>query len=43
MVNKRKIYNSDHKDFLDIAVWCLEDALIAAYEQGKKDGIIPKE
>lgn len=29
-VSKRKIYN--------IAVWSLEDALIAAYEQGRKDG-----
>ena len=30
-------YN-DREDFLDIAVWSLEDALIAAYEQGRKDG-----
>lgn len=33
-----KAHNSDHEDFLDIAVWSLEDALIAAYEQGRKDG-----
>lgn len=33
-----KPHNSDSEDFLDIAVWCLEDALIAAYEQGRKDG-----
>ena len=30
-------YNDD-EDFHDIAVWCLEDALIAAYELGRKDG-----
>ncbi|MGH2161747.1 DUF6900 domain-containing protein, partial [Enterococcus faecalis] len=28
---------SDREDFLDIAVWSLEEALIAAYEQGRKD------
>lgn len=33
-----KAHNSDSEDFLDIAVWWLEDALIAAYEQGRKDG-----
>ena len=33
-----KAHNSDREDFLDIAVWSLEDALIAAYEQGRKDG-----
>ena len=33
-----KAHNSDHEDFLDIAVWSLEEALIAAYEQGRKDG-----
>ena len=33
-----KAHNSDREDFLDIAVWCLEDALIAAYEVGRKDG-----
>lgn len=33
-----KAHNSDREDFLDIAVWCLEDALIAAYEAGRKDG-----
>lgn len=32
-----KAHNSDREDFLDIAVWCLEDALIAAYEEGRKD------
>ena len=32
-----KAHNSDHEDFLDIAVWSLEDALIATYEQGRKD------
>ncbi len=29
-------YN-DREDFLDIAVWCLEGALVAAYERGRKD------
>ena len=33
-----KAHNSDREDFLDIAVWSLEAALIAAYEQGRKDG-----
>ncbi|HDU7703273.1 TPA: hypothetical protein RF508_002905 [Listeria monocytogenes] len=33
-----KVHNSDREDFLDIAVWSLEDALIATYEQGRKDG-----
>ena len=33
-----KAHNSDREDFLDIAVWSLEEALIAAYEQGRKDG-----
>ncbi|HFU3701933.1 TPA: hypothetical protein ACGOY2_001761 [Streptococcus suis] len=28
----------DHFQSGDIAVWSLEDALIAAYEQGRKDG-----
>ena len=28
----------DEKDFLDVAVWCLKDALIAAYELGKATG-----
>lgn len=25
----------DEKDFVDVSVWCLKDALIAAYEAGK--------
>ena len=33
-----KAHNSDREDFLDIAVWSLEGALIAAYEQGRKYG-----
>ena len=33
-----KAHNSDREDFLDIAVWSLEAALIVAYEQGRKDG-----
>ena len=33
-----KAHNSDREDFLDIAVWSLEEALIAAHEQGRKDG-----
>ena len=33
-----KAHNSDREDFLDIAVWSLEEALISAYEQGRKDG-----
>ena len=32
-----KAHNSDREDFLDIAVWSLEDSLIAAYEQARKD------
>ena len=35
-----KAHNRDREDFLDIAVWSLEEALIAAYEQGRKDGQI---
>ena len=27
--------NMDEHDFFDVAVWCLKDALIAAYEAGK--------
>ncbi|GFH40243.1 DUF6900 domain-containing protein [Lactococcus insecticola] len=30
-------HNSDSEDFLDVAVWSLEKALVAAYEQGKLD------
>ena len=26
---------SDDADFFDISVWCLKDALVAAYEAGK--------
>lgn len=26
---------SDEQDFIDVSVWCLKDALIAAYEAGK--------
>ena len=33
-----KAHNSDREDFLDIAVWSIEEALIAAYEQGRKYG-----
>ena len=32
-----KTLNSDYADFLEVAVWELEKALIAAYEQGRKD------
>lgn len=32
-----KAHNCDSEDFLEISVWCLEKALTAAYEQGKKD------
>lgn len=28
---------NDSEDFYDIAVWCLKDALIAAYELGRKN------
>ena len=35
-----KAHNSDREDLLDIAVWSLEDELIAAYEQGRKEGQI---
>lgn len=27
--------NMDEQDFFDISVWCLKDALVAAYEAGK--------
>ena len=27
----------DSEDFYDVAVWCLADALIEAYELGKKE------
>jgi hypothetical protein len=30
--------NNDSDDFFDIAVWCLKDALVAAYELGKATG-----
>ena len=30
--------NMDELDFLDVSVWCLKDALIAAYELGKATG-----
>ena len=29
---------SDELDFIDVSVWCLEDALAAAYEAGKAAG-----
>ena len=29
---------SDSLDFYDVAVWCLKDALVAAYELGKATG-----
>ena len=29
---------SDEEDFLDIAVWELREALLAAYELGRRDG-----
>lgn len=29
---------SDDEDFYDISVWCLKNALIAAYELGKTNG-----
>lgn len=29
--------HSDSEDFLDIAVWCLKDALEAAYELGRQE------
>jgi hypothetical protein len=32
-----KIRNSDSADFLEVSIWGLEKALIAAYEQGRKD------
>lgn len=28
----------DELDFLDVSVWCLKDALVAAYELGKAAG-----
>jgi hypothetical protein len=28
-------HGSDDLDFLDVSVWCLKDALAAAYELGK--------
>lgn len=28
----------DDLDFLDVSVWCLKDALVAAYELGKATG-----
>lgn len=28
----------DDLDFLDVSVWCLKDALVAAYELGKAAG-----
>jgi hypothetical protein len=30
--------NSGDLDFLDVAVWTLKEALMAAYEAGKADG-----
>ena len=30
--------NSDDLDFLDVSVWSLKDALVAAYELGKAAG-----
>jgi hypothetical protein len=30
--------NLDELDFYDVAVWCLKDALVAAYELGKATG-----
>jgi len=30
--------NSDSEDFYDVAVWCIKDALIEAYELGKIAG-----
>ena len=35
-------YNDD-EDFLDVAVWCLLDALAAAYELGKAEATNRKE
>ena len=29
--------NNDEEDFIDVSVWCLEDALKAAYELGRKE------
>ena len=31
-------HRNDEEDFFDISVWCLKDALIAAYELGKATG-----
>ena len=31
-------HRNDDEDFFDISVWCLKDALIAAYELGKATG-----
>ena len=30
--------HSDSLDFLEVSVWCLKDALAAAYELGKAEG-----
>lgn len=30
--------HSDGEDFMDIAVWCLKDALEAAYKLGRNNG-----
>ena len=34
--------NSDALDFIDVSVWCLKDALIAAYEAGKSTPAAPR-
>ena len=34
--------NSDDLDFLDVSVWSLKDALVAAYELGKATGKMEK-
>lgn len=36
-------HNSDGEDFLDVSVWCIKDALVAAYELGKATGKTEKE
>lgn len=32
-----KTRDSDGEDFFETAVWCLRDALVAAYELGRSD------
>ena len=30
--------NNDTEDFIDVSVWCIKDALVAAYELGRATG-----